>query len=202
MKKIYTTLLFLLLACASYGQFSNWIRTYNYPIYRTAVTFSNPLSMNKAGGGVEHRLGNVSYMFSSYLYYSAYPGLMYDLELRKYARKHYRHRTRTKWTYQNFGYVRPLIVGIAGFDSDKLDIVGYTKNIYWYEKGYIGASAGWGRRYTRGMFFWTIKAGARYISFAAAEDPIESEAAQYYKLFYATGPGSVFELNFHFGIQY
>lgn len=201
MKKIYLFLLLLLSSVISFGQFSNWYRTSSYPVYRTAVTFSNPFSLNKSGGGVEHRLGNVSYMGSSYLYRGAYPGLMLDLELKKYARRHYKHKT-AKWTYQNFGYVRPIIIGIAAFDGDKLGIVGYPEGIYWYEKGYLGGSAGWGRRYSRGMFFCTMKAGVRFISFAAAADPIEPEAAHLYKLFYATGPGSVFELNFHFGIQY
>lgn len=191
----------LLLSTTSYGQFSNWDRTYTYPVYRTAITLSNPLSLNKSGGGVEHRLGNFSYMGSTYIYRGAYPGISTDLELRKYARKHYKHH-RTKWTYQNFGYWRPLLVGIAAFDSDKLGMMGYPEHIYWYEKGYVGSSMGWGRRYSRGMFFWSIKAGLRFTSFAAAADPIESEAVHLYKLFYATGPGSVFELNFHFGIQY
>jgi hypothetical protein len=148
-------------------------------------------------------------MAGYYTYRGAYPGFMTDLDLRFYSRKYYRHRI-NNWVYQNFFYYRSFI-GLAGFDSDKLTFMGYEKGVTWYEKGYVGNSIGWGRRYskvfaedrTKGRkigLFGAIKVGARYSTFSL--DPIEPEARQYYRMFYTTGPGSILEVNMSVGIQY
>lgn len=210
MKKLYSVLLLLLLATGASAQFSKWERFYTTRHPRTGITIANPLSsMSKSGGGVEHRLGNFSYMAGYYTYRGAYPGLMTDLDLRFYRRKCWKHRTKP-WMYQDFYYFRSF-VGIAGFNSDKLTFMGYDKGITWYEKGYVGSAAGWGRRYStiynhgkdlsrKIGLFGAIKVGGRYTSFAL--DPIEPEARQYYRLFYTTGPGSILEVNMSVGIEY
>ncbi len=202
MNKIYIPFLLVLLLFSgadAAAQFSKWERSYSYPYYSRAITISNPLSSaSKSGGGVEYRMGNIAYMVSYYAYRGAYPGLMTDIDLRLYLRKVMKHVTR-KWYYQNFLYTRSF-VGIAGFDSDKLGFMGYREGVYWYEKLYTGQALGYGRRYTSSIFFITVKAGLRATTFSL--DPIEPEARQYYRLFYATGPGSIIELNIQTGIQF
>lgn len=200
MKKLL--LLFLLIAITVETQaqyFSKWERAYTWPYFSTALVFSNPLSgASKYGGGVERKIGNVSYMAGYYIYNGAYPGAMADYDMKLYARRAYKHRDKNVW-YRNFVYVRPF-VGIAAYDSDKLSFMGVREGVTWYEKGYYGASAGWGRRYFNRYMFMTMRLGLRAASFSI--DPIEPEARQFYRQFYATGPGSVIELNFQFGIQY
>lgn len=209
MKKLLLASLLLILTLQVQAQFfSHWERAYTYPTYKSALVFSNPLSgSTKYGGGVERRIGNFSTMLGYYRYTGAYPGEMMDYEMRLYTRKVFRHATKRKWYYQNFYYVRPFI-GIAAFNSEKLEFMGYNQTQYyyeagkfygWYEKAYYGTSVGWGRRYFTKYFFGAFRVGARAASFSI--DPIEPEARQYYRLFYSTGPGSIFELNFQFGFQ-
>jgi len=197
MKLLPFTLGFLFLALATHAQYSKWEPTNTYWGYRTAFTFSNPLgAAAKVGGGVEHRLGNFSYMASYYIYNGAYPGAMTDLDLRKYVRKHYQHTEFRNWQYQDFVYMRGFY-GLAAFDGDRMLLFDYPKNIYWDYLLYYGASAGYGRRYSNKAFFITVKAGLR----GTAIYDLEEQAKHLYRLFYFTGPGSIFELNFQTGFQ-
>ncbi len=197
MRFLHLTLALLLSVTITHAQYSKWDRVWNYKTYRTAFTFSNPLGgAVKAGGGVEHRLGNFSYMASYYIYNGAYPGAMSDLDLRIYQNRHYEHSIRRKWSYQNFYYLRGFY-GIAAFDGDRMLLFDYPKNITWDYLLYYGGAAGIGRRYSRGAFFITVKAGLR----GTLVDEMEEQAKPLYRLFYFTGPGSVFELNFQTGLQ-
>ncbi len=202
MRYTYTIILLLLLAqgaSAQFGRFPYRTRATDNPRkYNIAWTFSNPLSAStKYGGGVEHRWGNFSYMASSYIYKGgAYPGAMLDLDMRVYMRKRWQ-VGRSKWTYQEFVYWREF-AGLAGFDSDKLWMAGHPKGIYREGYFYYGGSAGWGRRYSRGPFFATMKVGLRGTKF----EEMPQEDKFLYKLFYATGPGSILELNFQWGVAF
>ncbi len=164
--------------------------------YNVALTFSNPLgSMNKYGGGVEHRWGNFAYMASYYRYIGAYYGASSDIDMRIYMRNRWI-ITRRKWFYQNFIYWRGFY-GIAGFDGNKLAVFGYPKDVFWQEELYYGVSAGWGRRYNHGPLFVAMKVGLR----ATKIYDLDPDAKSLYKLFYITGPGSIAEFNIQCGIQ-
>ena len=197
MKFLPFTLALLFSAIVVHAQYSKWDQVSYYKPYRTAFTFSNPLgAAAKVGGGVEHRLGNFSYMASYYIYNGAYPGAMTDLDLRIYQNKHYEHSIHRKWSYQNFYYLRGFY-GLAAFEGDNMMFFDYPKNITWDYLLYYGGSAGVGRRYSRGAFFLTVKAGLR----GTVIDELEEQAKPLYRLFYFTGPGSIFELNFQTGFQ-
>lgn len=199
-KKLLLLLVIIIMTIQAQAQyFSKWERAYTWPYFSTALVFSNPLSgSSKYGGGVERKIGNISYMAGYYIYNGAYPGAMADYDMKLYARRAYKHRNKDVW-YRNFVYARPF-VGIAGYNSDKLSFMGVREGVTWYEKGYYGGSAGWGRRYFNRYLFMTMRVGLRATSFSL--DPIEPEARQFYRQFFVTGPGSVLEVNFQFGIQY
>jgi hypothetical protein len=193
LKKAITCLLLLLFAYCSKAQYLDPdIRKYT-----AALTFTNPLSATfKYGGGVEHRFHNFAYMFTYNRYYkSLYPGVEIDLDIRIYLRKRYLWR-RSGWSYQNFLYGRGII-GSAGFKGPNLTILGYTNKAELDEQFYSGGSMGFGRRFSKKIFFVTVRAGLRGIVLP----DLQKEDKDLYRLFYVTGPGSVLELNFQFGIQ-
>jgi hypothetical protein len=65
MRVLPFTLALLFFAIVTHAQYSKWDQVSYVKPYRTAFTFSNPLgAAAKVGGGVEHRLGNFSYMAS------------------------------------------------------------------------------------------------------------------------------------------
>lgn len=99
-------------------------------------------------------------------------------------------------------------MGSAAFNGDKLAVYGYPKNVYWpqdvevsrlHEFGevYLGGAAGYGRRYNHGPLFFAVRTGLRGTAIMDLEKDIKS----LYRLFYVTGPGSIVELNFQFGLQ-
>ena len=164
--------------------------------YRLALTLTNPLGvMNKYGGGLEYRFRNVSYMYTYYKYICAYSGTSMDLDIRVYLRK-IRRVNYSKWTYQNFLYTRGIL-GDAAFEGPNLTVLGYSNPLSLPEHLYVGGAAGFGRRYSKGILFATVRAGLR----GCVLPDISEEDKDYYRIFYATGPGSILELNFQFGIQ-
>ena len=164
--------------------------------YTAALTLTNPLGvLNKYGGGIENRYGNIAYMFSYYKYIAAYPGTTMDLDIRVYLRKRWLY-TRSNWSFQNFLYARGIF-GDAGFDGPKLTILGYTNTTELLGQTYMGGAIGVGRRYSKSIFFATVRAGLRVV---VLPDLLQ-EDKDTYRLFYVTGPGSILELNFQFGIQ-
>ena len=192
MKKLFLAFFILLVSCNTYA--------YNYygyiKPYRVALTLSNPLSGSfKYGGGWEHRYKNFSYFPSYYLYSGAYPGAQMDLDLRLYFRKFW--RMSTGWTYQHFMYVRG-VYGACSFDGTKLSMLGFDPKVETDAYGYAGGAAGIGRRYVKGSFFITMKGGLKYV---ALQD-MKKEDKNMFRLFYATGPGSILEFNIQLGIQF
>lgn len=172
---------------------------YNYKAYRLAFTLSNPASaMLKYGGGVEYiRYGGIptSYMVSYYKYTGAYFGTQYNAEYRFYARRVYEHRVNS-WRYRGFFYVRS-IVGSAGYDGQGFAILGQKEDKFAPEHAYGGGAVGIGRKYWKGNFFMNVRGGVKYVIIPGL-DPIDRSL---YRLFYVTGPGSIFEVNFQFGVQ-
>ena len=164
--------------------------------YTIALTATNPLgAMNKYGGGIEFRFRNVAYMASYYKYISAYPGTTADLDMRIYLRKRWVYMP-SNWSYQNYLYVRGIF-GSAAFVGPNLKVLGYSNTDKCDDNAYVGGAAGIGRRFSKGAFFVTARAGLRYV----ALPELEAENKHLYRLFYVTGPGSVLECNFQFGIQ-
>lgn len=189
MKKI---LFAFLLLFSSLPGFTQYIRRYT-----VALTATNPLSATfKYGGGIENRYGNVAYMVTYNKYYKAlYKGDEMDLDIRVYLRKRWLY-SRSHWSYQNFLYGRGIL-GSAGFVGPNLTIFGYENSTILPEQAYLGGSAGIGRRYSKSIFFATVRAGLR----VCVLPDLTPENKDFYRLFYVTGPGSVLELNFQCGIQ-
>jgi hypothetical protein len=182
----------LLISCNTYGY------NYYYPIrlYHVALNVSNPLSATfKYGGGFEHRYRNFAYMASYYKYIGAYPGAQMNLDMRVYLRPRWIN-TRSHFSHQNFIYWKGTF-GTAGFDGPKLSALGYDSKVVLDENGYAGFGAGLGRRYQKGVFFVTATLGLKY----CALGDLEQEDKNLYRLFYTTGPGSIFEVHFLFGLQ-
>ena len=181
-----------LLLAASFAGSAQYIRRYT-----VALTVTNPLSATfKYGGGIENRFGNVAYMVTYNKYYkSLYQGEEMDLDVRVYLRKRWIY-SRNNWSYQNFLYGRGIIGG-AAFVGPNLTALGYENAAVLPEQAYLGGSMGIGRRYSKNIFFATVRAGLRVIVLP----DLTSENKDFYRLFYVTGPGSVLELNFQFGIQ-
>jgi hypothetical protein len=187
-------ILFVLLAVNAHA------RKYYYGIrpYTLAATVVNPLSATfKYGGGLEYRFRNVSYLVSYVKYKGgAYPGLQTGLDLRIYLRKVWLNYSTGNWR-QNFIYLRG-VAGSAGFDGPKLKMFGYDANIVHDEVFYGGGGAGVGRRWTFKKFlFISASAGVKYVALT----DLDKEDKNLYRLFYATGPGSILELKFQFGLQ-
>lgn len=189
MKK-YLLILFIL--CNIQSSYAQYVRR-----YVLALTVTNPLSATfKYGGGIENRWGNVAYVVSYNKYYkSLYQGDEMDFDLRIYLRKMWMY-SRNHWVYQNFLYGRGILGG-AAFVGPNLTLFGYNNSTVLPEQTYVGGSMGIGRRYSKNIFFATVRAGIR----ACVLPDLPKENKDFYRLFYVTGPGSALELNFQFGIQ-
>ncbi|MES2704562.1 MAG: hypothetical protein V4649_18120 [Bacteroidota bacterium] len=192
MKKLFIAAL-LLLASGSTHAYNYY---YNIKPYHLALTLSNPLSASfKYGGGWEHRYRNFAYMLTYYKYTGAYPGTQMNMDMRIYLRKRWMNE-RTNVHYQHFIYTRGIF-GTAGFDGPKLAIFGYDSKVELAQTLYYGVAAGVGRRYSKGHFFVTLKGGLKYCEVA----DVTTAEKKLYRLFYATGPGSILEFNIQFGLQ-
>lgn len=191
MKK-YLLAAFVLLSANAYGF------NYYFPVrkYHLAVTASNPLSLTfKYGGGFETRFRNFAFMPTYFKYTGAYPGYQMNLEFRQYLRKRWL-LTRHHFIYQNFIWLKGT-AGVAGYDGPKLSVLGYDSKVELPFTDYYGVGAGIGRRYSKSVFFVTAKAGLKF----CALPELSQEDKNVYRLFYTTGPGSILEVQFQFGIQ-
>lgn len=193
-------LIFLLLASAAISCRPHRVGPhFKKRIYKSvSLVVSNPASAaSKAAAGLETRYGNFSYMATYTHYHGAYPGKAIDMDFRVYMRNYWRWRGR-KWYFQNFVYLRGFS-GIVGFDGDKLSMFSYPKNVYAPDHVYTGGAVGWGRKYTHNgnRIFAAIRVGARVAPFI----DMTPEDKPFFRTFYATGPGSVFELNLQLGVR-
>ncbi len=163
--------------------------------YTIAGYVTNPLSaVVKYGGGLEYRKRNLSYTFGYFKYTGAYFGAQYDAGMNFFLRNKWIHRN-NDWIYQDFFYYR-TIFGEAGYDGQKFAFLGQKEDRFAEKQAYGGLALGFGRRYHKGVFFVNIRGGVRAIYLG-----IDREIKSLYRLFYVTGPGSIVEVNFQFGIQ-
>ena len=165
--------------------------------YHLALTLTSPLSATfKYGGGIEDRWGNFAYMFSYNKYHAGlYPGTEEDLEIRVYLRKRWIN-SRFNVTFQNFLYARG-IWGESAYDGPNVTIFGYHDNNVLPANPYYGGSAGIGRRYSKGVLFFTLRGGVRIMELPG----LPTEYKNSYRIFYFTGPGSILEANLQLGVQ-
>lgn len=158
--------------------------------YHFGVTVSNPLGLiTKGGGGLEVRTGQVAYMFSYTKYWGAYAGRALTYETIRYI------RTRKRDEYYLYAKIG---MGIGTFDSKKLKVYGDVSDIVIPNVAYSGAGAGFGKRYNRGIFFIRWNFGFKYYPI----DFLPDKEKKMFRLFYATGPGSILEYNVRMGIQF
>jgi len=188
--------LFLLILCFAKAS-AQYTTREHIRRYHLALTATSPLSATfKYGGGLEDRWRNFAYMVSYNKYYhSLYPGTEMDLEFRVYLRKMWLN-SRYGVIFQNFIYWRG-IMGDAAYEGPNLTILGFNDKTELPDYLYYGGSAGIGRRYTKGVLFFTIRGGVRVIQL----QDLPSEYKNYYRIFYFTGPGSILEANLQLGIQ-
>ena len=161
-----------------------------------AIYFTSPTGLlSKGGVKAEYRLNLQHALLLSYTQYWGYfPGYQGDLEYRAYFAAHSR-----------FSSSENFIYGKAG-----LGYAGYTPNTTYnqatsidgnYTKGgapgtYVFGGGGIGRHINFNWFFVELNAGLKFAQITG-QPHVYNE-----RLFYLTGPGSIADFNFHFGIQF
>ena len=165
--------------------------------YHLALTATSPLSGTfKYGGGLENRWRNFAYLFSYNRNYSGlYPGTDMDLEFRIYLRKRWIN-SRYGVTFQNFIFARGIF-GDAAYEGPNVHFLGFNDNTELPDNIYYGGAAGIGRRYTKGVLFFTLRGGIRVVELP----DLPADYKNSYRIFYFTGPGSYLEAHLQVGIQ-
>lgn len=172
------------------------ISTFSYG-YHISLQITNPLSlMSKYGGLLETRVGQSSVGLGYTLYNGAYQGAQYKVEYMRFKRIFGSMDYRKKYS-ENFWYVKAL-GGDAKYESKALETFGNKSDISLPSKTYIAAGAGVGKRFTMNHFCISINLGLKIAYFT---DKIDDNVKEQYNLFYATGPGSIIDLNFRLGYQ-
>ena len=187
----------LLLAIFVHQSAHAWVDQYGKRHYRIALNLTNPVGLiSKGGAALEQRSGRNSQLVSYTKYWGVYAGTQYGYELQHFLIPGYRSRFYGK-PREFFLYVKGF-VGDASYDSKKLAVIGDNSKIFIGPNAYAGVVGGFGKRYNYNHFFISWKLGLKY-SLLIDNPPTEDK--NLYRLFFATGPGSIVDLNFHFGIQ-
>jgi hypothetical protein len=156
-----------------------------------SIQITNPLSAaSKIGGVFEIRYLNSSFNVGFTTYNSAYKGKQFKFEYEKYIRTWRRN--------EYFWYIKAL-GGDATYESDKLNFLGDKSGVTFGPAKYYGGGAGMGRRFNFNHFCVIVNAGVKYV---ALPEDLTGDQRTYFRVFYATGPGSVFDLNFRLGYQF
>ena len=161
---------------------------------RIGIYFSNPLSLlSKAGIKAEYRLNLDNAILGSYTQYWGYfPGYQASFEYRRYFAD--RKRNGENFIYTKAGG------GFADYKTDNpyhdLTVVGDGRTIDFAPGNYLFGEAGIGRHFNFGAFFMEINGGLRYTQ--VTNPPVVYNE----HLFYTLGPGSIVDVNFHFGFQF
>ncbi len=156
-----------------------------------AVFITNPLSgASKIGGLVEMRLRLSSFCIGATDYIGGYTGIQYKFEYHKYL--YTERRNEYFWYLKAFG-------GDVTYEADKLMLVGDGTNKIIGPLNYYGGGAGFGRRYNWKHICLMVNAGLKY---AALPENLSDENRESFRVFYATGPGSIIDLNFRLGYQF
>lgn len=159
--------------------------------YHFSLQTTNPLSgSSKYGGVVEYRFGRAAITLGITNYIGAYQGVQFKFEFIKYINTIYRNET--------FWYMKG-ISGNAQYESSKLSMLGEDRDFTIGPVDYSGVGAGFGRRWNFNHLCIVMNAGLKY---ALLPDSFSDENKEYFRYFYATGPGSIIDLNFRFGYQF
>ena len=191
------TILMLILALFAQNMAHAYIDQYGKRHYHVALVLTSPLGLiSKGGAAIENRYGQTSYLVNYTKYWGVYAGTQYGYELQHFLRPSYRSKNFLK-PHEYFIYLKGML-GDASYDSKKLAVIGDNSNIYIGPNLYGGVGAGFGRRYNFKFFFMSWKVGLKY---SALIDNVDDLDKHLYRLFFVTGPGSIVDANFHFGIQ-
>lgn len=169
---------------------------YNYTYsnrkkYTAAVMITNPLGMyTKIGGGVEIRVRQTAVIISGVNYSGVYEGKQYRFEVNKYIK--------TTKTNESYWYAK-ICGGDATYNPDKLTFLSDNSKTTVGPVNYIGGGIGLGRRINIKHFFLLMNFGLKYIDLPS---DLSDEKAEKFRLFYATGPGSVLDCNLRLGYQF
>jgi hypothetical protein len=156
-----------------------------------SIQITNPLSgASKAGGMLEIRLTQSSFNLGYTQYLGVYAGKQYRFEYQKYIKT--RLRNEYYWYLKAGG-------GTAQYDASKLEMLGNKTKAIIGPVDYYYAGAGVGRRFNLNHFVICLNAGLKY---SKLPPDFSEENWQEYRLFYATGPGSILDLNAKFGYQF
>lgn len=163
--------------------------------YRMSLQVTNPLSASsKYGGTLAYRFTQNSFMIGYTKYVGAYPGKQFKLEYQKYFRSNVMKNNHEWYAYAKF------VSGDAGYESEKLAIIGEQTVVKYSPINYFGGGAGVGRRYNFGKFNFNLNLGLKYTPLSTDDIPTDQRDA--YDMFYATGPGSVIDANVRFGYNF
>ena len=187
-KKVLTCLCFLfsLLACTeSRAQYLD-------PHF--AIYFTSPLGvLSKGGLKFEYRLNLQHALLLSYTqYWGFFPGYQSALEYRLYFPSR-------KSTSENFIYAKGGM-GFADYQSKteykQVNLICDQRKEDKAPGTYVLAGGGIGRHINIDWFFMEFNAGLKFAQVTGATHVYNE------RLFYTTGPGSIVDFNFHFGIQF
>ena len=160
--------------------------------YNLSLMGTNPLGiLSKEGGALEFRTGKSSFMIAVTNYTGVYEGKQYRFEYQKYFH--------TKLSDNFFWYIKAG-GGQSTYNGKALSFLddkstGATPVPVDY---YLGG-AGFGRRVVYKHFCLSFTLGLKYSNLPA---DMSDENKESYRLFYATGPGSIIDANIRFGFQF
>ena len=161
-----------------------------------AIYLTSPLGLlSKGGVKAEYRLNLQHALLLSYTQYWGYfPGYQSALEYRIYFAAHSRESNSENFIYGKAG------LGYAGYtpNSSNNQVTSIDDN-HTNDKApgaYALAGGGIGRHINFGWFFIELNAGLKFAQ-VTGQPRVYNE-----HLFYVTGPGSIADFNFHFGIQF
>ena len=156
-----------------------------------SIQLTNPISgASKIGGTVEMRIGGSALAVSFTDFIAAYQGKQYKFEYRKYIPTN--RRNEYYWYLKAYG-------GEVTYHSEKLPLVGDETGTLIGPINYYGGGAGVGRRFNFNHIVILMNAGLKYTSLP---ENLPDESRESFRIFYATGPGSILDLNFKIGYQF
>lgn len=159
--------------------------------YNAAVWITNPISLyTKIGGGIEIRYHQCGWIAGGTSYMGIYTGKQFRFEFNKYIKTYKKN--------ESFWYVK-ICGGDATYDPTKLSLLNDNSKTTIGPTNYIGGGGGWGRRINVNHFFLMFNLGLKYVAFAP---DFPDESSQRFRLFYATGPGSIVDCNLRLGLQF
>ena len=182
------TLLLLSAYCTSYAY-----DPIHGKIRHFSISITNPLSAASKIGGVAEmrlRLSALEIGFTNYMVMSAYPGKQYKLEYLKFI---------NTWRRNEFFWYLKILGGNSTYKSENLSFLGDKTNTTVGPVDYYGGGAGMGYRFNFNKFILTVNGGLKYV---ALPENLPDQQRDNFRIFYATGPGSIIDFNFKLGYQF